>query len=122
MPKIPRNDYANFLSEELPKHPTISINAGTILCNKVAYFISTSTMSHKKNFDYDVSRQFVAEKITENGTVVLKENIELFKKNYSNSSLIIDHWSSHGRCFLAVISRMFTDNKIIEKLIDFRVL
>lgn len=119
-----RESYCTFLAKALVKRSTISTNAGVLFANEIANYVSSSTMVTKKNFLYDVSRQNCSKTIIDIGNSKLKQNIEFFMTNYESSSLILDHWTSHGRCFLGIIARtcVLQNNKreIIENLIDFK--
>lgn len=92
-----RLNVAEFFAQNIAKFPTISINAGTQLLNEVAGFISDISAKYKKNYKFDISRQNVSKRMHELASTMLQENISNFGKNYSRSSLVIDHWSSHGR-------------------------
>ena len=116
-----RSEIATEFSRILLKYPTVSVLSGTGICNDVSNFISNFTSTKKKRFKFDVSRQNVAATTKELAQAKVAVNRDLFKKNYSQSSILIDHWTAHGRNFLAIIARIYdqSNSKVDQILLHF---
>ena len=115
-----RNDYIQFLAKTLPKFPTISLNAGVELANKIANYSANISFKTKRNFKYDGSRQTVSQSILSQGNDIMTSNKNLFFEHYDEACLILDHWSCHGRSFIGIIARMLIDNEIVERVVEFK--
>ena len=120
LPPSLRSEIAKLYALEISKHPTISFNAGVDTFNKIANHISSLAIKASRNYEFDVSRQFVSEQHALIGSDQKTKNSKFFASNSKNSSLVIDHWSKAGTNFLGIIART-TDNhyKVNEYLLCF---
>ena len=117
LPDKLRSVFTKKLAKILTNYPTISTNAGVAFANEVCTLASEITIQTKKQFGFDASRQKVSKDQRNIGNELIEKNKKIHFEN--QSSLVIDHWSCHGRNFLAIISRVIVDNKPREMLLHF---
>ena len=116
-----RTDVSKEFASIIAKYPTISINSGVSLANDVSNFIADLTLKRKKVYNFDISRQLVSKELKLAAKSKANQNIEKFTEGFNQSSIVIDHWSSHGRNFFAILARTF-DNElfdVVENIIHF---
>ena len=97
----------------------MSTNAGVKIANRIATVASAITMKARKPIKFDVNRQNISKTQIQLGNEIVQENLKLFNEN--PSSLIIDHWSSNNRNFIAIVSRSLVNGKLKESLIHFAI-
>lgn len=115
-----RKEIVQFLGQLITRYPTISLNSGVKFADEVANYVANLSNKTKKNFEFDISRQAVSKSIFAHGKEIFESTKKIFFENYDQSCVILDHWSSHGRSFIGIIARMFIDDEIIEKLVEFK--
>lgn len=120
LPNRVRDQLIDFLAETMPKYSTIKMNSGIQLANDVANFASNLTLRTLKNFKFDATRQLVSKRILSKGKSIIEQNKEMFFANYDQSCIVIDHWSNHGYCFLAIIGRTMLEGQLCEYLLEFK--
>ena len=107
------NDFRSHLTETIArfiaKSPTLSINAATKFANNLLNEMSPKILRQGKNFEYNTSRQIVSEKIKDIGISRKHLNRKKLNENLSSSSIVFDHWSSHGKNFFCAIAHTVND-------------
>lgn len=109
-----RDEVSKSFSQILSRYPTISTQAGTQLMNDIANYVSSFTIMRKKNFNFNLSRQNISDKTKDLARAKAAKNIDQFCANYDQSSILIDHWSAHGRNFFAIIARVYDFQALTE--------
>ena len=116
---LQRQQLSKEIAQILAEEPTVSTHAGVKIANRGANIASKLTMKARKPLKFDLSRQNVSKTQIELGKEIIKSNLQLYEAN--PSSLIIDHWSSHGRNFIAIIARSIDNGSVKETLIHFAI-
>ena len=80
---------------------------------------SELTISGNRPIKFDLDRHYLANTQLQIGKQAIAKNFILFQQN--PSTLVIDHWSSHGTNFLAIITRINMNGKISEHLLHFDI-
>ena len=117
-----RQAFSTFLAEKIATHNTISLLSGTSFANEIANFVSNMVARSGKNYEFNLSRQHVAESIQKLGNMCSEKAAARLKNNYNFTSLIIDHWSKGGYNFLGIIARTVSKNfQVSEFLVSFKI-
>ena len=109
MPIEFRSSLTEIIARLVSKNPTLSINVATKFANEILNQMSPKILRQGKNFEYNISRQIVAEKIKNLGLCKKNLNLEKLNKNIFASCIVFDHWSSHGKNFFCAIAHTVND-------------
>ena len=112
-----RTTFGRIYAKFLITHPTVSFLSGIEIMNDIANEVSNVVTRYKKNFDFNISRQYVTELVGQLGREKQQESIKFFQKFAESTSLVIDHWTNSGTNYIGVVANSVDQNLKIHRYV-----
>ena len=122
LPESLRDVLADEMAILIGTHPTLSTLSTVDYTNSLLNKVVPEILKYGHMFNFNVSRQKIGQSIESKGQALKNANLKILNENIYTSSLIFDHWTNHGKNFIALVGQTcFDDLKVKPYVVGFRI-